>query len=175
VSARASTVRARHAAAERRLRPPPPRRVSGPVASRPPARAAPLATGAPASRRLDRLLRGEAWILLVGALLVGIVAMQVSLLQLNTGISRAAEQAAALERRNAALRAEVSTLSSGERVQEEAARLGLVMPAPRAVRYLSADTGAARRALATMREPVPAPAPVAVALAGGSAPPALEQ
>ena len=41
----------------------------------------------PESRFVDRLLRGRAWIWLIGLMLGGIVAMQVSLLKLNSGIS----------------------------------------------------------------------------------------
>src|SRR4051794_426802 len=78
-----------------------PRRVSGP-ARRPTAAPAPraLPLGArlrtrvrelPDARLLDRLIRGRAWIVLIGVLLMGIVVMQVSLLKLNTGIGRAVE------------------------------------------------------------------------------------
>jgi hypothetical protein len=45
----------------------------------------------PEHRVIDRLLRSRAWIWALGALLGGIVAMQVSLLKLNSGISRAVE------------------------------------------------------------------------------------
>src|SRR3954451_24926607 len=40
---------------------------------------------------VDGLLRSRAWIVLIAVLLGGIVAMQVSLLKLNAGISRAVE------------------------------------------------------------------------------------
>ena len=75
-----------------------PRRVSGPLRPAPAAGAAVRrgTTGVferiralPETRFVDRLLRGRAWIWLIGLLLGGIVAMQVSLLKLNAGISRA--------------------------------------------------------------------------------------
>ena len=58
----------------------------------------------PDHRVIDRLLRGRVWICFVGVALMGIVAMQVSLLKLNSGISRAVETSATLERQNSAWR-----------------------------------------------------------------------
>src|ERR687898_2435272 len=43
----------------------------------------------PDLRIVDRLLRGRAWVWVIGILLGGIVFMQVTLLKLNTGISNA--------------------------------------------------------------------------------------
>ena len=97
-----------------------PRRVSGPVARTAvaaPAGAAALAAprhdvassarvrALPEHRVVDRLLRSRLWIWALGALLGGIVAMQVSLLKLNSGISRAVETTTTLERQNADLEA----------------------------------------------------------------------
>ena len=48
-------------------------------------------------------------------MLGGIVAMQVSLLRLNTGISRAVQTQETLERQNATLQAAIAELTSGER------------------------------------------------------------
>lgn len=87
---------------------------------------------------VGRLVRGQGWIAVLGFLLIGIVAMQVSLLKLNAGIGRDVERAGNLERRNGELRAEVSRLSSGERIQARAAALGMVMPRPGAVAYVVA-------------------------------------
>jgi hypothetical protein len=134
-----------------------PRRVSGPVVRRPvpvPAgRAVPLprhggGTGVferlralPEHRIVDRLLRGRAWIWLIGVMLGGIVAMQVSLLGLNAGISRAVEQSGALERENADLEASVAQLSSGERIQAAALAEGMLTPPAGEVAYLGARPG----------------------------------
>jgi hypothetical protein len=90
----------------------------------------------PDRRVVESLVRGRGWIFVLGFLLMGIVAMQVSLLKLNAGIGRDVERAASLDRRNGELRAEVSRLSSGERIQESAASLGMVMPPAGAVTYL---------------------------------------
>src|SRR3954470_10159030 len=124
-----------------------PRRVSGPL--RPaPAAAPPLRRGTtgvferlralPETRVVDGLLRGRAWIWLIGLLLGGIVAMQVSLLKLNAGISRAVTTTGTLERQNADIEADIAKLSSGERVRATAAREGMVMPPAGDVTYLSA-------------------------------------
>jgi cell division protein FtsL len=87
-------------------------------------------------RFLDSLLRSRAWIWILAVGLGGIVAMQVTLLKLNTGISRAVESAATLERQNAELEVQVARLSSDERIRAAAAKLGLVMPDAGAVKFL---------------------------------------
>lgn len=90
----------------------------------------------PDHRLLDRLLTGRTWIGFVACALIGIVFMQVSLLKINAGIGRSVERAATLERDNASLRADVSRMGSNERIQAEAEGLGMVIPAPGAVRFL---------------------------------------
>ena len=85
---------------------------------------------------LDRLLTGRAWIGLIAFALIGIVFMQVSLLKLNAGIGRSVERAAILDRENAELRGVVSELGSDDRLQTEAARMGLVVPPAGAVTFL---------------------------------------
>jgi cell division protein FtsL len=118
---------------------------------------------------LERLLRGRAWIALIAVALGGIVAMQVSLLKLNSGIGRAVETSSTLERQNADLRATVSQLSSEERIQREAAAMGLEMPAAGDVRYLTArGVEDARRAASVMRKPN-APQTATAAVAAGVA------
>lgn len=92
------------------------------------------------SRTMDRLVRSRAWVVIIGFGLIGIVAMQVSMLKLNNGIGRAVETAATLERSNATLRGEVSRLSSGARIQAIAGSRGFVMPEPADVSYLEAGT-----------------------------------
>jgi cell division protein FtsL len=108
----------------------------------------------PDHRMVDRLLRGRAWIWLVGILLGGIVAMQVSLLKLNTGISRAVESSSTLERQNSALEESIAKLSSGERISEAARAKGMIMPPAGEVKYVSVRPGQdAERAVARMRPP----------------------
>src|SRR3954454_7464375 len=146
----------------------PPRRVSGPnlrggaVALPAPRRRG--ATGTfervlrlPDHRMVDRLLRGRAWIWIVGILLGGIVAMQVSLLKLNSGISRAVEASATLEPQNAALESSIARLSSGERIRAGAERAGMVFPPAADERHLSVRTSRAAT-LATKRMTAPSAA-----------------
>ena len=83
------------------------------------------------ARVLDRLVRGRAWIALVAVALMGIVFMQVSLLKLNAGISRAVTAADTFDRQNSSLREDISKLDSGERIQAVAAKLGMVTPGRR--------------------------------------------
>jgi cell division protein FtsL len=159
----AATAQQRHAARARTARPAtrPQRRTSGPVA-RPRAAPAPKPVtgvferlrGLPDHRVIDRLLRGRAWICLVGVALMGIVAMQVSLLKLNSGISRAVETTATLERQNSGLEASIARLASGERIRAAADKRGMVTPGAGEVRYLRVRSGDdARRAARRMRAP----------------------
>ena len=173
--------RTRHGA-RRRQRPAParPRRLSGPL------RPAHAGAGAGAVRRgttsvfervralpetrfVDGLLRGRAWIWLIGLLLGGIVAMQVSLLKLNAGISRAVTTSATLERQNADLEAGIARLSSGDRVRAEASEEGMVSPLPGGVEYLTArgDRDATR---AARRMQPPSEEAAAIMENGGRAP-----
>jgi len=159
----AATARERHAARPRIQRAParPQRRVSGPIA-RPQAVPAPRrATGVfervrglADHRIIDRLLRGRAWICFVGLALMGIVAMQVSMLKLNSGIGRAVETTSTLERKNSDLEAQIARLASGERIRIAADRDGMVTPAAGAVHFLRVRNGGdAARALHRMRAP----------------------
>ena len=162
----------------------PSRRVSGPIAR--PLRGGSIAVPAPAPRfgttgafeRLralpehrivDRLLRGRVWIWLIGLMLGGIVAMQVSLLKLNAGISQSVEQAATLERANAALETEVARLASGERIQQAAAGEGMVAPPAGDVGFVRARPELDAR-LAAERMLSPSDEAAQVMAAGGHAP-----
>jgi hypothetical protein len=80
------------------------------------------------SRLLDRLIRGRLWIPLVAAGLMGIVFMQVSMLKLNAGIGRAVQSAGTLERQNQTLRADVSRMEAGSKIDAVAKSLGMVEP-----------------------------------------------
>ena len=106
---------------------------------------------------MDRLVRSRAWVVIVGVGLIGIVAMQVSMLKLNSGISRAVDTVATLERSNASLKAEVSRLSSGDRIQSLAGQHGFLMPEPADVTYLRAGDKRSDgfRAARRMRAPRP--------------------
>jgi cell division protein FtsL len=107
------------------------------------------------ARVLDRLVRGRAWIALVAVALMGIVFMQVSLLKLNAGISRAVTAADTFDRQNSSLREEISKLDSGERIQAVAAKLGMVTPAAGDVHYLDGRGADGARAAASIKPPKP--------------------
>ncbi|TMM05815.1 MAG: hypothetical protein E6G10_01845 [Actinobacteria bacterium] len=140
-----------------------PRRVSG--AGRP--RAVAAAGGAVA---LPRPLGSPGWgrralrrlATLADHPLLEIVFMQVSLLKLNAGIGRSVERAAILDRENAELRGVVSELGSDDRLQTEAARMGLVVPPAGAVTFLGrhgkrmGGDGATALATGTATGPQPA-------------------
>jgi cell division protein FtsL len=146
--ARAKAAPARHSTRRRAAAParaPASRRVSGAAAA--PAVALPVrvlrAPFARAARRrtgdvLDALLSGRGWIALVFVLLAGIVFFNVDLLQMNREIAHNAEKISGLKREIARNRLDVARLASSERIQESAAQLGLVLPAPGEVRYLKA-------------------------------------
>lgn len=125
------------------------------------------------SRTMDRLVRSRAWVVIVAFGLIGIVAMQVSMLKLNAGIGRAVETAATLERSNATLRADVSQLSSGERIQSLAGARGFIMPEPGDVTYLDAGSLASDGLRAAQRMSAPDPAvagPAGSAMAASGTP-----
>ena len=126
-----------------RLRPRPPRRGAPRAPRRAPAprrraaaRAAPRrargAARSPTRRFLDRLLRGRAWIALVGVGLMGIVFHPgLACCKLNAGISRAVdERAETLERQNATLRATSRSSTRATASRDAAAKLGHDHAAP---------------------------------------------
>jgi hypothetical protein len=115
-----------------------------------------IARRVPDARVLDRLIRGRLWIGLIAGALVSLVFMQVSLLKLNTGISADMVSSQDLERQNAELRAGVSSLDSGQRIQDIAAARGMVMPDDGQLRFLYAGRpGDGTRAAQTMTAPDP--------------------
>ena len=116
-----------------------PRRRARPHARRAPAGVFARVRALPEHRLVDRLLRSRLWIWALGALLGGIVAMQVSLLKLNSGISRAVETTTTLERQNAAWsrrsrgsRTDRIEPGAGDAGHGHAARRRRRLPAPRA-------------------------------------------
>jgi hypothetical protein len=183
-----ATIAARHPGRTTRRTPTqrPPRRISGPSRPKRDPRASATAATAVAraplamrlgmramrvgdARVLDRLVRGRAWIALMAIGLMGIVFMQVSLLKLNAGISRAVTAADTFERQNSSLREDISKLDSGERIQAVAAKLGMVTPAAGDVHYLDARGADGARAAASIKPPEPV-TPSATPPAATSAP-----
>jgi len=104
---------------------------------------------------LDRIVRGRTWIALLGAMLVGIVTMQVEMLKLGRQIGVATSQATVLESRNELLRASVAGLSNVQRIEQLAVQKGLVMPPPTGVGFVSGASYQSQiaRALANIHAP----------------------
>jgi hypothetical protein len=97
------------------------------------------------------LTRGRLWIGLLGALLVGIVALNVMALSFSASSSSAGQQADELKRQNSALRTELASKLSSQQVQASAAKLGLVFAPPGSIRYLSTSPGDAAKAAERIR------------------------
>ena len=115
-------------------------------------RVVPRAVRARGESVLDSLLRGRAWIALVGLLLVGIVFFNVDLLRLNRSIAVTSEKSEQVSRENAKLRRELASLGSSERVQKAALQRGLVLPSPGDVRFRELNKHDDRRALANLKQ-----------------------
>jgi hypothetical protein len=141
------------------------RRVSGPARPRAGARAARRADESLAlriwhtiqtladSRLLDRMVRSRLWIPVVASMLMGIVFLQVTMLSLNSGIGRAVQRSSDLERQNTTLRAQVSRMESGDRLDAEVTKLGMVQPADGSTHYVGAHRGDAAAATQRMTAP----------------------
>lgn len=99
------------------------------------------------SSLIERLTRGRSWIVLLGVLLGGIVAINVFGLGLSASSSTTEARIDALQSDNGVLRARNAKLLSTEEIQRKAAELGLAIPAPDAIHYLdSAGSDAAKAA-----------------------------
>jgi hypothetical protein len=149
-AAAAPATRGRTAAPVRpRVAPPRPRRISGPA--RAPAKRSSRAQaehglvpsllgaldGVSRSGALDRLIRGRIWIGVITFALIGIVTLQLLVLQLNASIGRSLVREAQLQRANAALSIEGSELAGGERVETQAALLGMQIVPEGSLRFLT--------------------------------------
>jgi hypothetical protein len=184
----ASTAAGRRAATPRVVRAP--RRVSGPVGGRaveapvrrPPRPAASpgLSLVAPIVARMrslpdttlvDRLVRGRAWIPVLGVMLAGIVAMQVEILKLGSSMGRWIDRSSALTIRNEQLRGSVAALADDQRIESLAAGMGMVMPAPTTLGFLSVRPGTVAMAAARIHSPDPAQFLAALPVATAATPP----
>ena len=171
--ANATTAAAHHSKLRSQPGPKLPRRVSGPLrpgrepdatertrldprATTPSAgrRAAAFVRSLPDHRLIDRLVRGRAWIPVLGVMLAGIVAMQVEVLKLGASIGRSIQAGSTLLTRNEQLQANVASLADDQRIEQLAAGMGMIMPAPASVGFLSAaPRGDAQRAIANIHAP----------------------
>ena len=118
------------------------------------ARACAFVRALPDHALLDRLIRGRVWIPLLGVLLAGIVAMQVEVLKLGASMGRSLEATTSLQSRNEQLQATVATLADDQRIERLAAGMGMIMPDPDAVNFLSAGpVGSANQVVASIHQP----------------------
>ena len=104
----------------------------------------------------------------IGALLAGIVFLNVSVLQLNREIAYTSTLANAIDRQDASLRLRLAALDSNERTEGLAAARGMVLPAPGDYRYLPVHpwldaTRAARRLATSGSSAAPGAAPTGAA------------
>jgi hypothetical protein len=96
---------------------------------------------------MRRLTRGRLWIGALTTLLVGIVALNVLALSFNATASRTGRQADALKRENSILRGRLAEAgASNERIQAQAANLGLIVPEPGSITYVNRKPGDAATA-----------------------------
>jgi len=97
------------------------------------------------SSLIMRLTRGRGWIAVLCALLGGIVALNVVSLSLNAGAGATSLRIDELKTQISALNAQIDERLSASKVEAEASRLGLAVPDPKAITYLSASNGSAER------------------------------
>ncbi len=114
-------------------------RVEAPKARPQPARRAAAKPG-PKSRAAakPRPLAGSVvWIVVLGALLAGVVAVNVAVLQLNLSLDRLGRERVQLRADNASLSARLSSASAAARIQTQArGKLGLVPADPGTTSYV---------------------------------------
>jgi cell division protein FtsL len=111
----------------------PARTPSPPPRPRPRPKAVPRAR----ARRRPALLGGVVWIAALAALLAGIVALNVAVLQANVRLDELARQSADLQARNAQLSSQLSSAGATPQVESLArARLGLELAAPEQQQYV---------------------------------------
>ncbi len=115
-----------------------------------------LALHRPAAPRLDRIVRGRAWIPVLGIILVAIVGVRVEVLKLGAGVGTQVQEATALESSNAVLRAQIAALSDSSRILRMAAGYGMVMPNVLDIHFVqSADGRNVTDAIRNIAPPAP--------------------
>jgi cell division protein FtsL len=108
----------------------------------------------PAGALLDRLIHGRLWIGLLAFSLIGIVAMQMVVLKLNTDIGRTLTREATLQRENAQLGIEDSMYSAETRVAPLAAAAGMTLAPPGSVHFVQAAPAYIARAASALSQPI---------------------
>lgn len=117
--------------------------VEAPRRLRPQQRAAPAPKRKGRAGTARRPFAGSiAWIVVVGVLLAGVVAVNVLVLQLNVEVDRYGRERAQLKADAARLRSELSSASANARIESDAAtKLGLAPADPATTTYLQLTPG----------------------------------
>jgi hypothetical protein len=93
----------------------------------------------------------------LGVVLVGIVGMRVEVLKLGSTVGAEMQQASQLQSANAVMSNQASALSGNQRIEQLAARYGMVMPGPMDIHFVQASSGAnVAKAISGLSEPSPA-------------------
>lgn len=103
-----------------------------------------------ASALLNRVMHGRLWIGLLAFALIGIVAMQLVVLKLNTGIGDKLQREATLQRENAELGIENSEYSAESRIAPLAAATGMTFAPAGTVHYVTASPDDLSRAASAL-------------------------
>jgi hypothetical protein len=106
--------------------------------------------------------RGRAWIVVLGVLLGGIVALNVVGLSLSASSGSVSAKIDELQQANSVARARIANRLSNDRITEAASALGLAVPAPDAVRYLDAGSSDAEKAAQRLADGLIATEPPAI-------------
>jgi len=126
------------------------------------------AVGVCEHRVLDRVVRGRVWIGVVTFALLGIVTLQLGLLELNGSIGRVLARKAQLVRDDSSLSIENSTLASDEHIVAAAASAGMVPVSIQSLRFLDARRASSARAASSLRAPVQKPSSESTGAAGAT-------
>jgi len=104
-------------------------------------RTAHVVTHLPESRPVVGISRSRVWIAVIGALLTGLVAINVMTVSYGASSSKVDEQIQSLQRRNAILQSTETEVLSMPRVQDAAKAAGMTTPDPEELRYLRYKPG----------------------------------
>lgn len=99
--------------------------------------------------------RGRTLILVAALLAAGLVYVNVGALEAGDDFGRFSLRTTELQRENTQLRARIAQLGSTDRIQKQAAKLGLQMPAPEQFTFVRADGGDPLRATRNYTTPLP--------------------
>ena len=86
--------------------------------------------------RRPKVASGVVWIVIIGALLVGVVFMNVAVLRLNIRLDQLGRDRTRLRADTAQLSSELSSAQAAARIQTQARGLGLVQANPAETTYL---------------------------------------